>query len=1116
MRVSYLLMIAQFTLLSLSMAKDTHGQDLSKVVSVQFHQAGIKESLLEIQRQSGIRFILPEKLMLAEDKKITFQSNGISVQALLDRVLDSTDLAYRTLEGYVVIDARERRVVSGKLTGVIRDEKGNALAGAGVRIVELNQTIQTDVNGSYIITLKPGTYTVEYTYVSYQRQVDRVLVEEGKTVTMDITLKPANNLLTEVVVSYGKQRLRNITGSVAAVDAGPMQDMPVMQFAQQLQGKVAGVQVAQTSGQPGRGMGFVIRGAASFYSSNQPLFVIDGLPITGSINNINPAEIESFSFLKDASATALYGSRAANGVVLITTKHAKPGDAKVEFSAYYGVQKIPTNKLPRMMNAHEFATYMKQRMEDGLLYEPGYTVAADYKAAYDNPDQYGEGTNWFKLLTRAAPIQSYDLSVRSAREHSASTLIAGYQEQQGVIINTGTRLFSLRFNQDFTSENNKLRVGFNLAPSYRVDHNNRLSTDGVGGYFERFFEASPLLSPYNADGSYARNVTSPGMVSYINPLATFNLTNDDYYTTRILANGYLNYEFFKGLSLKTNLGIDKGNETRKYFQSGLVTGTQGQTTGTSSAIDNGSWTAEANLVYDKTIATDHHIEALAGYSAQKFSTYSNTLTGLGYTSDDIPYLSAATSITGGSGAGDFSMLSYIGRFNYSFKNRYLLSAAFRNDGSSRFGINKQWGIFPSVSAGWVISEEAFMQTVTAIDFLKLRGSFGVTGNNNFPGNYDAQATIGTYYYNYNNTVTQGQTINRLPNADLRWERNKQLDFGIDVALLNNRISLTYDYYHKLTDGLIQQRAIPTSSGFSQILYNVGALKMWGHEFSISTKNLVGDLKWNTRLIVSFDRNLITNLVDPGYIRRNTTVSSDYYRQQVGHHLGEFYGFVFDGLYRDAADLANSPKYLSTTAKPNGNSDIGTIKVKDLSGDGNIDDVNDRTFIGDPTPTFTGGMVNSFTYKNFDFNIDMSFSAGGKILNAAKWAYRTNMDGSRNLEVAALDHWRSLENPGSGMYPRTKTGTTAMGRQVNSQWIESGSYLTAKNISLGYTLPVKGGMINKVRVYASVQQAFVWSRYSGMNPEINVGGSDPTAGVGIDENAYPIPRTFSIGFITTFK
>lgn len=1117
MRCSFMLLIAQFTFIGVLLAGSVHSQNLDQVIDINLDHSTVKASLLSIQEKSGIKFVLPERLLRGVKTEITLGQQTKTVKYLIERVLVETNLEYKIVEGYVVIAQKPVPQQPGNISGRIVDEKGGPLPGATLKVLETGQTIQTDSNGNYTLSLKPGNYTIEISYISFLTQrMTGVTVKEGKTTALSFSMKPADNQLSEVVVSYGKQRLKDVTGSIATIDATQLQDMPVGQFAQQLQGKIAGVQIAQTSGQPGRGMGFIIRGAASFYSSNQPLFVIDGTPITGSINNINPAEIESFSFLKDASATALYGSRAANGVVLITTKHAKPGDSKIDFSTYYGIQKIPTGKLPKMMTAREFATFMKERGEDGLKYEPGYTIAADYHAAYDNPEQYGEGTNWFDLLTRSAPIQSYDLTVQSAREHSSSTVIAGYQEQQGVVINNGTRLFSLRFNQDFTSANNKLKVGFNLAPSYRMDHNNRLNSDGVGGYFERFFEASPLISPYNPDGTYIRNVASPGMVAYINPLATYELTNDDYNTTRILGNGYLNYEFLPSLIVKTNLGVDKGAEMRKYFQAGLVTGTQGQTTGTSSSVDNGSWTAEGNLTYNKTFAKDHSIDALVGYSAQQFSTYSNTLTGLGFASDDIEYLGAATSVTGSSGAGSYTLLSAIARINYAYKGRYLLSAAVRRDGSSKFGINKQWGSFPSVSAGWIVTDEGFLKNVKGIDFLKLRASYGITGNNFFAGNYDSQATIGTYYYNFNNVITQGQTINRLPNQELRWERNKQLDLGLELGILNNRINFTYDYYRKLTDGLIQQRAIPTSSGFSQIIFNVGELKMWGHEFSVSSKNLVGNFKWNTNLSLSFDRNLITNLVDPGFIRRNVTVSSDYFRQQVGHHLGEFYGFVFEGLYKDAADLANSAKYLSTPAKPNGNSDIGTIKVKDINGDGVIDDVNDRTFIGDPTPTFTGGMVNNFKYKNFDLTVDMTFSVGGKILNAAKWAYQTNMDGSRILLAAAADRWRSVENPGSGIYPRTKSGTTGIGRNVNTQWIEDGSYLAAKNISLGYTIPVKNLMLKNLRVFASVQQAFVITGYSGMNPETNVGGSDPTLGVGVDENAYPIPRTFSLGISTTFR
>ncbi|HWB92930.1 MAG TPA: TonB-dependent receptor [Puia sp.] len=994
------------------------------------------------------------------------------------------------------------------ITGRIVDDKGQPVAGAAVMVKGTSKGITSNAEGFFTLHASPGA-TLVIRSIGYQSR--EVVVQSEKM--LSITLKAVATELDEVTVSYGKQRQRDVTGSIATLSTEKLQDQPVMQFAQQLEGKVAGVSVQESSGQPGRGVDFRIRGAASFYLNNQPLFVIDGLPITGSINNINPDEIETFTVLKDASATALYGSRAANGVILITTKHAKAGDSKVEFNSSYGVQTLPTNKVPKPMNARQFATFMNERYQDKKTYE-GYTGAIP--AEYQNPDQYGAGTDWYKLLTRSAPIQNYDITLQSATEHSSSTAIFGYQDQQGVLINTGTRLFSGRINKDLTTANGKIKMGINIAPSYRLDHNNRLSTEGVNGYFERLFEASPLIKPYNPDGSYVRNVYSSGMVAYINPLAIFNLTNDDYKTTRILANGYFNYEFVKGLQLKINTGLDKGAETRQYYQSGQVTSTVNNPTGTSSSVDNGSYTAEAYLDYKHTFG-DHHLEVLGGYSAQKYSSTSNSITGLGFPNDDIPYLSAATSVTGSSGYTSYALVSTIGRINYSYKGRYLLQGAIRTDGSSLFGANSRYGTFPSVSAGWIVSDESFMERFKDIGFLKLRGSYGVTGNNSFSGYYSAQSTTSNYYYDYNNVITQGTTIGNLGNADLQWERNLQLDLGFDLSILNDRITLAYDYYHKNTDHLIQTRPLPTSSGFSSVLDNVGAIAMWGHEISVSTVNLKGRLQWNSSLNISFDRNRITALVAPGYLRRNNTVSSDYYRQQVGHPLGAFYGFVFEGLYKDADDLAKSPKYLATATNPNGSSDIGTIKVKDINGDGVVDDVNDRTFIGNPTPTFTGGLTNYFSYKDFDLSISTAFDLGGQILNAAKWAYQTNMDGSRVPLAAALNHWRSIQDPGSGIYPRTKTGTTAIGREVNSQWLESASYLSIKNVTLGYNLHLRGNrMFRGLRAYVSAQELLVLTKYSGMNPEISLNGQDPTAGIKVDEEGYPIPRTISFGLSASFK
>ena len=327
-----------------------------------------------------------------------------------------------------------------------------------------------------------------------------------------------------------------------------------------------------------------------------------------------------------------------------------------------------------MMNARELATYMKNRYEDQKIYVPTFVPPADQVAAYGNPDQYGEGTNWFKLMTRTAPIQDYNVSFQSAREKSSSTVIAGYLEQQGVLINTSTKLYSLRYNADLSLSNNKLKIGVNVAPSYRLDHNNRVSTDGVGGWFENGMEASPLETPYNADGSLKRFVKSPGMVDYINPVARFLGTKDDYITTRILGNAYLNYEFLQDLSLKTNFGVDKGFETRNNFISGVIAPTQGVPTAINQSFDNGSYTAEANLVYNKTFGTDHHIEALGGYSVQQYRGYSATINGTNFPSDDIQYLSAATSITSAtSGLSEYSLMSTIGRLNYNYKGKYLLS-----------------------------------------------------------------------------------------------------------------------------------------------------------------------------------------------------------------------------------------------------------------------------------------------------------------------------------------------------------------------------------------------------------------------------------------------------------
>jgi TonB-linked SusC/RagA family outer membrane protein len=996
------------------------------------------------------------------------------------------------------------------IKGLVENEQGEPLEGVTIDIKnETGDVKSSTVTGKKgVFTFHPGakgTYIFTFSHVGYVTQVVRKEnFDPQKEEAIYVVMKDNSANLEVVVVSYGKQRKQEVTGSIVQQNASDVKDMPVGQFAQQLQGKIAGVQIGQNSGTPGRGMEFRIRGAASLSSDNQPLFVVDGIPITGSINNINPSEIETFTVLKDAAASSLYGSRAANGVILITTKHAKAGDAKVEFSTYYGTQVIPQKGRPRMMTAREFAEFQNEYYQDRVKYE-GFTgaLAADYK----DPERYGDGVNWFNTLTRKAPIQNYDLLVSSATGKSSSTIMAGYQEQEGVVLNTGTKLFSLRFNQDFNLVNNKLKIGFGLAPSYRIDHNNRLTTEGVGGLIEKIVEASPLIAPIDSNGNMPLYVHSAGMVQNVNPYAQFMLIKDDYKTTRILGNAYLSYELLKGLNIKGNFALDKGAETRNRYSPASIS-TTATASGISSSVDNYSWTAEATVNYAKTFFNDHHLELLAGYSAQQFEQESNSVTGTNFPSDDVEYLSAATSITaGGSNTTAYSLVSTIGRLNYNFRGKYLLSGAIRRDGSSRFGAKTKYGNFPSISAGWLITNEEFMEGFRYISFLKVRASYGITGNNNI-GNYTSIAQVTNSNYVFNGALVSGATISTLQNPVLRWERNKQFDIGVDLTLFNNRVSFTYDFYHKISDGLIQDRPIPRASGYSSVSSNVGVLEFWGHEFTLSGAILTGKVNWNASFNMSFDRNKIKTLLSPGFIRRNNTITSDYYRNQVGHTLGEFYGFVFDGLYKDQADLDNSPKYGTASA-------IGTIKMKDVVPDKVINE-SDRTFIGDPNPDFLFGFSHQLSYNNFDLSLTLAGSYGGKILNPAKWAYLTNLDGARALLAAAKDRWRSLDNPGSGEYPRTLTGTTALGRSVNSQWVEDGSYLSLKNVTLGYTLPLKNNLaLKNLRIFGSIQHAFILTKYSGINPEISLNGLNGT-GIGIDENAYPVPRVFAIGLSASFK
>lgn len=992
------------------------------------------------------------------------------------------------------------------VTGTVRDVQNESLMGVTIQVQNtINGTI-TDLNGNFTLSNVPPNGTLEVSYVGMKTQMVNV---NGRT-TINLILEEDSEVLDElVVVSYGTQKKRDVTGSIQTVSGDDLSDLPVSQIGQKLQGKVAGVQINQSSGIPGQGIGFRIRGSASINNSSQPLFVVDGLPISTGLNNINPDEIESFSILKDAAATSLYGSRAANGVILITTKKGKLGKTNVTFNANYGIQTLANQKEMDIMNGSEFAQFKKEYYEDAAKYE-GYTGGVP--EVYQNPEKYGNGTDWYKELIRSAPIQNYSLSLSTGKDNFTSAVFLNYFHQEGVIKNSDFQRISLRSNNDY-QVNDYIKLGLNVAPVMQLFNNQ--NTDGDRQILSAAMIADPSLSPYDENGDLTVALVSPGMFPQPNWIRYLDERYNNHRIFTLLSNAFAEVNIIDGLKYRFQTGVDIGNRRQRVWTpstagGGLFTAPPVKANANYNTAIYYNWTLENTLSYDKTFG-EHTFGGLIGYTSQKYNYEWGNLSGTDFPDDDISWIDAAATKNGGSGVTEWSISSILGRLNYSFKNRYLFQANIRRDGSSRFGSGNKYATFPSFSGGWIVSEENFMESLSStLNYLKLRASWGVTGNFNI-GDYAYIASLGKRDYVFGGTLASGKALNGIGNNELTWEETSQFDIGVDIGLFNDRIFLMYDYYKKKTEGMLYAIDIPWSTGFSNIAANVGNFNTWGHEFSLETRNLVGDFKWKTNFNITFNRNKVLKLSTNDTPIGGYGNQLDWNRLEVGEPIGIIMGYVYDGVYMTQQEFDSQPKHAS--------SEIGTVRMKDISGpegipDGIIDN-NDRTKIGNPNPNFLFGMTNDFAWKNFDLSVLINGSVGGDIFLGA-YENTLNLDGVFNVLKTVKDRWRSLENPGKGVVPRTKAGTTELYRFNHSGWIYDGSYLTVKNITLGYTLPInQNQLINKVRLYLSGQQLFTFTKYPGLNPEVSDNNSLSWRGLGVDRTTYPIPKTFTIGCNITF-
>ncbi|MDR2120644.1 MAG: TonB-dependent receptor [Tannerella sp.] len=988
-----------------------------------------------------------------------------------------------------------------KITGVVVDEAGEPVIGANVLERGTSNGVITDLDGNFVLSVSSGA-VLQISFIGYLTQE----VTVGNQTSLRITLREDITTLEEVVVvAYGTQKARSVTGAMSKINTEEMADMPVANITQKMQGKFAGVQILNNSGEPNGNLSIRIRGQASINGGNSPLIVIDGFPTTTGFESLSPDEIESISILKDAASTTLYGSRAANGVILITTKQGKSGKTNISFSAGYGISNVSRQGRPDVMNAREFAQFKKEYYEDAQRYEGSTTPVPEQ---YANPSAVKDGTDWYDVLLQTGVTQNYNLGLTTGTEVVRSSVNLNYNSMEGTVVNSYADRLSVRSNNELKASE-RIHFGLNLSGSYI----NRQVQEGLGNgrnIIHSSFLMDPALKYKNDDGTYPISFTPPGMFGNANYYLVVRDRRNPRKVIRGTATAWGQVEIFDGLKYRLSANGDVGNGSQEvwvpsHVSGGMFSAPPNKAYGSYNTFNYYTWLVENTLNYKKVFLNDHDVDVLVGYTAQNAQSINSTISANDYPDDEVGFFNAATTKVGSGDKSAWAMASWLARLNYEYKSRYILSLSFRRDGCSRFGSEARWADFPSVSGGWVVSEEEFMRGLEKISFAKLRANWGKVGNNNI-GNYPSIASVSSNNYVLNGITVPGRQLGSIGNNYLTWETTRSWDIGLDLSLLNDRIFLMYDFYRKTTDGLLYQIDIPFSGGFPNIQSNIGEFRFWGHEFTLQTKNLVGDFRWSTDFNISFDRNKAIRLGTNNTPIGGNNNLNDYNRTTVGMPLGMFYGYVFDGVYMTREEYETQPHHETST--------VGTVRMKDLDGDGDVDK-DDRTFIGNPNPDFLYGMTNSFEWKNFDASIVFSGSVGNDLMDEA-YESTENIDGVFNVRKCVADRWRSEENPGKGEVPRTMSGTTELFRYTNSRWVYDGSYLMVKNITLGYTVPLKRNpYVKSIRFYLTGQNLLTITNYPGMNPEVSLGNASGLSGYGVDYTAYPVSRIYTAGLNITF-
>ncbi|WP_232312483.1 SusC/RagA family TonB-linked outer membrane protein [Parabacteroides goldsteinii] len=1054
----------------------------------------LKTAFKQIEQQTKL-FVDYNTQEVNDSRVLTKLPKNSNVKEVMEQLLEGSGCSITFSNGHIIINKQARTVSSTKnISGVVKDETGEPVIGANVVVKGTTNGTVTDMNGRYSLEVPEGG-VLQISYIGYNTQEVKV----GSGDVVNVSLREDSEALDEVVViGYGTVKKSDLTGAVGSVQMKDVSQVGITSADRALQGQIAGVQVNARTGQPGESMMIRVRGSNSLAGGNEPLYVIDGMPVEKMNSDINPEDILSMEVLKDASSTAIYGSRGANGVVMITTKRGRTGDTVLEYNGYVGVSSL-RKKLDLLGKDDYIAMVNEVSQNDGN----GIAITPEQAAMLPNND-------WQDLAYQTALTHSHQVSVSGGTDKTKLYSSLNYMNQEGIIKGSDYNRFALRINGDQKLARN-LSLNASIAYSYGTQNTANSNADGWGAIAYTAMVMAPIQEIRDADGKYTNFSGTPW--GGTNPVGMAELYKNKTVNSRLLANMSLIYEIIDGLTFRVNAGAEvNAGSSDRYIPIGLSAG--GKLDGDASKSKSNYYTIinENILTYDKRFNKNHALNLMGGVTFQTYQYNDLGGSGTGFLRDVYETNNLGVTSTPGtpsSGYSDYRMASFLGRANYNLMERYLLTVTARYDGSSKFSKNHKFAFFPSAALAWRLSEENFMQDIDWLSNLKLRASIGQTGNQSISP-YQTFARLGTSGPIFGDGKDIGFGLSSMANDDLKWETTTQTDIGVDFGFFSNRLNIGFDYYWKQTRDLLYNATLPPSSGYSSMLRNLGRIDNKGFEISINTINMKGKVNWTTNLNITSNRSIVKDLGSDVYGNKIQRIDApigggNWFPLFVGKAPFQLYGYEIEGIYQTDEE-----------ARLNGEATkkAGDYRYKDTDGKAGIT-TGDKTIIANTQPKFTFGLTNIINWNNFELSFLLIGSVGGDIVNEFNKSI-TNIGGTWNIRKDVWENHWTPENP-NAKYARASVATKdylAFG-DPSSVWVENGSYLRFKDIKLAYTLPSQwfaGSRKPNISVYLSGQNLITITSYSHYDPEASWTSS---AVNGWDRGVYPSAKSFTLGLQVKF-